>query len=861
MKILKYILVTLAFLPTYVFAVPSSVDRVTDHIEPLIKTDGIIVNASSSLRALSSIFSTSTNATTTNLSASNSFKMSSDFITDLTGTGLTVTGGALTNSGVISNSCPGGFLSCSGTNPSSFTLGTLGAANGGTGNITNSVGDILIGTGVPSWSRLTMGTNGFILMASAAGEQWVATTTFSGGLTYLSGNVTINNGAISTGQIATSTFNANQLIWFNNSTGVIEGTSTVITVGRIIATSTTVASQFPVASTTALSVSGALMVNAASSSINNLQTVFSSTTALTVTGALMVNAPTSTINYLSLISATSTGLSYFPGGLIANAGSSTITYLIGISATTTGLAYSPGGIIVNAASSTITYLMGISATTTGLAYAPGGMIINNASSSINNLQNIFASSTAISITGMLNVNNGTSTVTNLTMVSATSTTLAVTSSSTIANARIVNASSTALTVDGVASTTVLRVDRLADGCINITSGLIGTTGVACASTGASNSKWATSTLPLSGIFPNVATYVGIGTTTPRFNLQLASSTALQLVLSDGTVNTGFGFRNTAGTLYIDGTSPTTFATTSAIAPLFTLRSSTGNVGIGTSSPYAILSVVGATGVVANIYTATSTTVANQFPVASTTALSVTGALMVNNASSSINVLNTVFSSSTVESNTGTSLFSTTDSVFGIGTTTVNYANLMINPIAGKGLNILAVGSSTGLRMLMDNTGRLVVGASTTPYAQFSVNTTAGLDPFAIGSSTRSYFGLTQGGTIYTCETKPATSTSMAFDWGGMCSTVTYQMGTSAFTINVKNATSSIYSGSSKKVWVCNPGGTAGAITWTGVEWGNGGTMPAQTTTTNVCDLWTLTVGSGTSTSAYKVFGQQSPNFP
>lgn len=71
------------------------------------------------------------------------------------GTGITFTGTAgaliggsnltITNAGVISNSCPGGFLSCSGTNPSSFTLGTLSVGNGGTGSTT--LGGILKGAG------------------------------------------------------------------------------------------------------------------------------------------------------------------------------------------------------------------------------------------------------------------------------------------------------------------------------------------------------------------------------------------------------------------------------------------------------------------------------------------------------------------------------------------------------------------------------------------------------------------------------------------------------------------------------------------------------------------------------------------
>ena len=81
--------------------------------------------------------------------------------------------------------------------------------------------------------------------------------------------------------------------------------------------------------------------------------------------------------------------------------------------------------------------------------------------------------------------------------------------------------------------------------------------------GGSNSKWATSS-PVVGIFPNAATYVGIGTTTPRFNLQLASSTSQQLVLTDAT-NNGWAFRNSGGLFYLATSSPTTFATSSASA--------------------------------------------------------------------------------------------------------------------------------------------------------------------------------------------------------------------------------------------------------------------------------------------------------
>lgn len=97
--------------------------------------------------------------------------------TPVVGTGLSYSGttfpagiggnsGTLTNTGVISNSCPGGFLSCSGTNPSAFTLGTLGIGNGGTGTSTSGIqGQTWIvgpsGT-FNATSSLFFGTNSFL---------------------------------------------------------------------------------------------------------------------------------------------------------------------------------------------------------------------------------------------------------------------------------------------------------------------------------------------------------------------------------------------------------------------------------------------------------------------------------------------------------------------------------------------------------------------------------------------------------------------------------------------------------------------------------------------------------------------------
>lgn len=86
--------------------------------------------------------------------------------------------------------------------------------------------------------------------------------------------------------------------------------------------------------------------------------------------------------------------------------------------------------------------------------------------------------------------------------------------------------------------------------------------------GTPDSKFATST----GIFTNaiypsggVNTHIGIGTTTPAWTLQIASSTKSQLTLSDPSVltNNHWSFRNAGGNLYLATSSPTTFATTSS----------------------------------------------------------------------------------------------------------------------------------------------------------------------------------------------------------------------------------------------------------------------------------------------------------
>ena len=78
-------------------------------------------------------------------------------------TGLTTSGGPVTTSGTITLS------------------GTLVASNGGTGQASYAVGDILYASTTSALSKLTIGTNGYVLTSSGTAPQYVAQSTLSVG--------------------------------------------------------------------------------------------------------------------------------------------------------------------------------------------------------------------------------------------------------------------------------------------------------------------------------------------------------------------------------------------------------------------------------------------------------------------------------------------------------------------------------------------------------------------------------------------------------------------------------------------------------------------------------------------------------
>jgi len=84
--------------------------------------------------------------------------------------------------------------------------------------------------------------------------------------------------------------------------------------------------------------------------------------------------------------------------------------------------------------------------------------------------------------------------------------------------------------------------------------------------------------------------VGVGTTTPVYNLTIASTTAPQLALSAGADVAQWTFRNAGGDFFLSTTTVAGTATTTTSA--LTIIGSTGNVGVATTSPWRTLSVVG-----------------------------------------------------------------------------------------------------------------------------------------------------------------------------------------------------------------------------------------------------------------------------
>lgn len=154
-------------------------------------------------------------------------------------------------------------------------------------------------------------------------------------------------------------------------------------------------------------------------------------------------------------------------------------------------------------------------------------------------------------------------------------------------------------------------------------------------------------------------------------------------------------------------------------------------------------------------------------------------------------------------------------------------------------------------------------ATSTPWALLSINPNGISGPsFAIGSSTRTLWLTTNGGQSRSCESVPATSTSMTVNFGSSCNQVLVQAGTAGITLTLSGGTI----GDTKRLVICNPNDTAGAITWASspanlILW-SAGAAPALTTTANKCNVVSFVVTQSTSTTntSLRYFGAGNTGF-
>lgn len=181
---------------------------------------------------------------------------------------------------------------------------------------------------------------------------------------------------------------------------------------------------------------------------------------------------------------------------------------------------------------------------------------------------------------------------------------------------------------------------------------------------------------------------------------------------------------------------------------------------------------------------------------------------------------------------------------GVGTSTPDYA--------------LTISSSTAPQLALTD-----ASLTSTPWTFRSINNSLFIgtsSPTTFATSTFAALSITPGGQLSTLEAVSATSSAMTIDWHNTPNQVDIQLGSGATTIGFNNASTA---GMTKRIIVCNPNGTAGAVTWSvsGLLW-PGSTVPTQTTTGNKCDYYSFSVSQATSTSkaTTKIFGGSSLNY-
>ena len=229
--------------------------------------------------------------------------------------------------------------------------------------------------------------------------------------------------------------------------------------------------------------------------------------------------------------------------------------------------------------------------------------------------------------------------------------------------------------------------------------------------------------------------VGIGTSTPSAQLEVTNGTATAnrvRFITNSSSNRTLDFdRSLSATAW----SIQSYITSSNGRADLNLNPLGGNIGIGTTTPYAKLSVNGDT--VALTFTATSTTATSTLPLLSVSALSLNGQYVTSlwstttdslafdarlAASTSIPTLGSLTGLATVGSTTGTTTFSggsVFNGIIGVGSTTPNGKFVITNIDSGP--SFIVEDSAADLSpFIIDTTGRVGIGTTTTSVPKLAI---------------------------------------------------------------------------------------------------------------------------------------------